>query len=519
MNSIADESHPPKKTQLAHTIVALTLVSSLFTTVVLDGGWSGFGLFLRSSIIVLAFVYVAAIARRQLNLEVVIYLTAIVVLSFFQVLRLSSVLNAIDSMAIVHLTLLAMYRASTTHKFELGDYLVSPWFMPFRVPGCFNRLFDKPKTKPSKITQKQKQTINGVLITLPLLVIFTALFASADAVFGDAVQSIADTFAIDISINGKLLAQIIFGGVLFLFAASIFSKIFLHTPTDEGEKGSEASSKIDRSVELKIVLGSLNALFLVFIAIQAVYLFGGADNVISGDLTYAEYGRRGFFELLAVASIVFILAYNIQSYLLRAANKLPQMMLYALIAQVGIVMISAVRRLSLYEDVFGFTELRFYSHSFIFFLVVTFGLLVYNLWSRQPQSTLLSRLAMATVLYIVTLNIINPDVFIARQNLERYRETGKLDTDYLVYDLSQDAIDVKLQAIKESDDAETTEDMTRALCIWRDGGYFVPFQDDRTGQYLHPDDGWRAWNYQAATAGDRIDAKLECADPDDNPIN
>ena len=58
-------------------------------------------------------------------------------------------------------------------------------------------------------------------------------------------------------------------------------------------------------VELGIVLGLLDVLFLAFVLVQFRYLFGGAELVqVSATLTYAEYARRGFFELVAVAALL-----------------------------------------------------------------------------------------------------------------------------------------------------------------------------------------------------------------------
>src|SRR6185436_18145319 len=61
--------------------------------------------------------------------------------------------------------------------------------------------------------------------------------------------------------------------------------------------------------EVATVLGSLDALFMIFVTVQFRYLFGGDDVVqVTPDLTYAEYARRGFFELVfAVVLVIPIL--------------------------------------------------------------------------------------------------------------------------------------------------------------------------------------------------------------------
>ena len=53
-----------------------------------------------------------------------------------------------------------------------------------------------------------------------------------------------------------------------------------------------------------VVLAAVDLLFLAFVAVQFRYLFGGTELVreVTG-LSYAEYARRGFFELVAVAAL------------------------------------------------------------------------------------------------------------------------------------------------------------------------------------------------------------------------
>ena len=58
------------------------------------------------------------------------------------------------------------------------------------------------------------------------------------------------------------------------------------------------------AVELNVVVTILDLLFLAFVIVQFRYLFGGRDLVQqSANLTYAEYARHGFFELVAVAAL------------------------------------------------------------------------------------------------------------------------------------------------------------------------------------------------------------------------
>src|SRR5690606_36072616 len=60
------------------------------------------------------------------------------------------------------------------------------------------------------------------------------------------------------------------------------------------------------SIETGTALALLNALLLLFVALQLPAMVVGAEEVVrrTPGLTLAEYARRGFFELVAVATIV-----------------------------------------------------------------------------------------------------------------------------------------------------------------------------------------------------------------------
>jgi hypothetical protein len=116
---------------------------------------------------------------------------------------------------------------------------------------------------------------------------------------------------------------------------------------------------------------------------------------------------------------------------------------------VGLVLIllaSAFQRLLLYEAAYGYTQLRLYSHVFMVWLGATFIWSLLTLWLRPNRFAVGAFLA--TLSFLITLNVVNPDAFIAGQNLTRYQTTGKLDTPYLTT-LSDDAIPILVQVVNQ----------------------------------------------------------------------
>src|SRR5207247_1996593 len=137
----------------------------------------------------------------------------------------------------------------------------------------------------------------GTLLALPLLLVFGGLFASADAVFGNVLAGAFDIDFGAVASHTFLIAcgTTLAGGVLW-------SALLRAVAQPTGGPGRGFSLGI---VPVGTALGLLDALFLLFVVIQLRYFFGGTDLIQrTTGLTYAEYARRGFFELVAASALV-----------------------------------------------------------------------------------------------------------------------------------------------------------------------------------------------------------------------
>jgi hypothetical protein len=287
----------------------------------------------------------------------------------------------------------------------------------------------------SQQAARWQAVLRGLFITVPMIIFFAALMASADAIFNDVLAEVFAWVSLD-----HLLPQL-FITLLFAWLAVIGLKMLI-----VGAAGSQLDWQPKAEawhflgmIETGMLLGGLNLLFMVFVAIQARYFFGGADNITQASYTYADYARRGFFELLAIAVMVFGLLLLLSLVTRRAGQgeRLFQALGLGLIVMTLVVMVSAFQRLSLYEEAYGYTRLRVVSHVFIVWLAGLFTLLALELTSKRPF--LRYGWVVCALGYLLTLNAMNVDGFIAQHNLERYRETGKVDVTYLTT-LSYDAV-------------------------------------------------------------------------------
>src|SRR5438093_22333 len=202
----------------------------------------------------------------------------------------------------------------------------------------------------------------GLAISLPLLLLFGGLLMGADAVFSGIVS--------------KLIRVDFFSVFSHSFMTAFFAWIvagFLRGTVIGSERNLAAGLHLPSPrlgiVEIGIALGLLDLLFFSFVVVQIRYLFGGAPLVgITPGLTYADYARSGFFELLAVAALVLpllLVAHWLLHKQYSAHERLFRMLAGIQILLLFVIMASAVQRMRLYEMEYGLTQERLYPSAFM----------------------------------------------------------------------------------------------------------------------------------------------------------
>jgi hypothetical protein len=282
--------------------------------------------------------------------------------------------------------------------------------------------------------------LRGVLIALPVLVVFVGLLATADLVFGDLVK---DALAwVDLERVAEYFGRglvVLASGVFFLGA--LITALRAREPRELIGEQEPIVSPFVGFIETVIVLGSVVLVFGLFGTIQLQYLFGGEANITATGYTYSEYARRGFGELVWAAFLSLGLIFALAHWGRRIDKRQRWVFIglsTALVLMLGVALASALMRLQLYEKAFGFTRLRTYTHVFIFWLaglLVAFLILLY----LQRLRTFALIATTAGLGFAATLSIANVDGFVAARNLARFEETGDLDVSYLAQ-LTPDAL-------------------------------------------------------------------------------
>lgn len=297
------------------------------------------------------------------------------------------------------------------------------------------------KNQPPEKSKPGLAILRGVLITIPLLLLFGLLLASADTIFSEMLGSAFDWLKLDVFDHFTRHIFIIL--LLTWFGAAGL----WHALTKSGKQLAIQPDKplfkpFLGMTETSIALISLNVLFASFLVVQFRYFFAGSANVSIDGFTYAEYARRGFFELVVVALITGVLYFSLASFTKRdtpAKKHAFSVMAGLLLAQVGVMLISAFQRLHLYEQAYGFTSLRLAAHVFMVFVgLLLLALIIMELTNSFRKLGLV--LVLSMLAFALVMVGINEDALIAKQNLERAVQGEKLDAAYLVYGLSNDAV-------------------------------------------------------------------------------
>jgi hypothetical protein len=244
---------------------------------------------------------------------------------------------------------------------------------------------------------------------------------SADTQFERIMGGIPNWFEV-LDAEGliRLIVILIFTAAFFGFMQVLIKKQIEVIKQPELQQG----LKVDAIITIT-VLCLINIVYLLFTVVQFKYFFSGT---LQGDYTYAEYARKGFFELLFVtiinlSIIVVVLTFvGLTSHFLK---RFTQILLTVLVFSSAVMLCSAFIRLSMYEDAYGFTFIRVMAHSFMIFLVFIFTYTLVKVWIERLS--LFHFFFISSLLYYTVMTVIDPNQIVVSKNLDRYELTGKID--------------------------------------------------------------------------------------------
>jgi hypothetical protein len=262
----------------------------------------------------------------------------------------------------------------------------------------------------------------GAVLACPFLAAFSILFASADPVYAQRVNDLFDIVRWRELLRDAGPRTVVFMLIAWLAAAAFATLERVRTPRSPTEIRGVIT--VETAV---VVLASVDLLFAVFVAFQLGYLFGGRDTIEAAGIPYSAYARRGFFELMASASLVGALLFGLglQS---RTRSRVTMALGLGLVGLTLVVLVSAWYRLDLYQLAYGWTELRFYALAGIVFLGLALAVLGWCVIAARMHVSLQPLLA-AALLVALGVNALSPSAFVARADLERLIDPSSLPAD------------------------------------------------------------------------------------------
>lgn len=423
---------------------------------------NGPGLGLLVWMVVFAAVAVALLRQngRPLSREGVIWLAVAVLfaaglswrdaelLQFFDVLAMLTALVLLAmSIGAIPVPGLATARIRDLIRAAFGTGLdVATGVLPLVLRDAEFHTIPRPSSDGSV-----RRIARAVVITAPILIVFTLLLTHADPVFGSFIT----LPKVDL---GVVFSHVAIAG-FFAWVVAGWLRRSLMAHTDAAGAPVTPLPLTLGATDVTLALGALNLLFAAFVVVQIGWLFGGEGLVLrTTGLSYADYARRGFFELMWVAGLLLPVLLGAQA-LIPASDvrtlRLFRRLAVPLVVLLGAIMVSAFARMQLYVHYYGISTDRLYATAFMIWLVMVFVWLALTVLRSHPR-TFATGLVVSGLAVLLTLNILNPDALVARANLARgdMERTGAAGTDlqYLA-SLGGDATPMVVSALTAPDAA------------------------------------------------------------------
>jgi hypothetical protein len=333
--------------------------------------------------------------------------------------RDTPVLFALDIAAFgsVVLLLVPQARAPRVARAGVSDYLrAGVMWAGSTVLGPLPlaaREIDWTQVPAGPVTTRVRRVGLGFAAAVPCLVVFGSLFRSADPAYDRALARF-------VSVDFGPAAE--HGAVVLAVGWCLAGYLWLAFRSSPPRRLVPRHGRIG-SVEVVSGLGAVLALFVSFTALQLSYLFGGEEAVRAMGLTYAEYARRGFFELVTVAVLTVPLLL-VADWAVAASDgpgrRRMRWMEGALVGVVFVLLASALDRMRLYTEMYGLTELRLYTTAFMGWLAVVLGWFVATVLQGR-RTRFAWGAAVAGWLVLGALHLVNPDGLIVTTNAGRDR--------------------------------------------------------------------------------------------------
>lgn len=336
-------------------------------------------------------------------------------------------LLVIPTLVIFHIVLVTSPKMLSWNRVQFIFYVFSRIIEAIKYNVMFASLIRKLLKKRENDSNYLigKKIVIGIVLSVPVLLVVLKLLMSADAQFEQLIGWIPYWLQ---NVNGRDIIRIIAILIYTLFFFGMMQILYRKHTKAVKLHPVNYTFQADGIIALTVLV-IMNVVYVIFTFVQFKYFFGGT---LMDEFTYAQYARKGFFELLFVTLINLSLTIVVLSFVhktTKVLNRLIQSMLTILVLSSGVILCSAFSRLSLYENAYGFTFTRVLSHSFMIYLVLILTYTLVKIW--MENLSLLHFYIITTLIFYSVINIVDLNHIVVKKNINRYEQTGKIDVEYL----------------------------------------------------------------------------------------
>lgn len=307
----------------------------------------------------------------------------------------------------------------------------------------------KSKENKEEAKKEKHNIIKAVFFTIISALIVIALLSSADSEFSSLFSNILINlhfFSIPALVTKIFSIAIPF----FYFAGFFMNMLDIDELFDESEN-KEIKKKDGFTIYMMITV--LNVIYLIFCYTQIKSLFT-IENI-----RYSSYARQGFFQLMMVSLINILMILKATDKDLKETEKqkkYKKIICIIMLVFTLLIIISSLARMTLYQQNYGQTRLRILVD---FILITEIILLIPTaLYILKENIDLVKTYFIIIVIMYCVVNFCNIDYIIAKNNIDRYIETGKID-DYYLKKLDNTDIIEQLLRLQETKFEYTNNDV------------------------------------------------------------
>lgn len=374
-----------------------------------------------------------------------------------------------------------------------------PWWRPAmlweRLRLLFRGLFGRLSApfavltagKRAKDSRRAWTVAAGVCGALALVALLLPVLASADALFAAATEGLRSFIRLHFT---TALWELLWGLVLTPFVFGLL--VSLRGP---GPDTAAKAPKAD-SLAFVLVLAALNLLYLLFLGVQSAGLFGGPDYLAARGISYADWARSGFFQMVGVTILNLSVLLSALTFSRREGRawKALRLLSAVLAAESLVLLASACWRMTLYVSAYGLSFKRLMTY-WGMVMMALFLLAALRKVQRPDFSFCRAAFPLALAGWLV-INCVPVDYLVAKNQVDRYLsgESAVIDAEYLLYDLSYDT----LSQLDRLDGNLICQD-------WRNGGQrrLSVLVSQRRAEAAAECSDWHTWSLSACLAAGR----------------